>query len=196
MSVQKYSFALLETSNSDIIVTNQMASKQPPNSIRCQFLSRNYLRRPQLPMWPSFKIYLLVKKWLYCQMMTKMAHLPRVLDRGKNSILAARRKDKQLTGALLRLSGEYTGSPVAWLCQGGPAHRAARRNTLSRRTRTIGWLVGSGCLVPPLETSSILILRSVPPFPSFYLRRSQQVNRSSISLLLLKSSKLEAIEPG
>ena len=38
---------------------------------------------PQFTIWPSFKVSLIVKKWL-CQM-TNMTHWPRFFDRGKNN---------------------------------------------------------------------------------------------------------------
>ena len=37
---------------------------------------------PPFSMWPSFKLYLLVKTWLCCQETTNRAHRPRVFDRG------------------------------------------------------------------------------------------------------------------
>ena len=48
------------------------------------------LRRPQLPMWPSFKVPLLVKKWLYLEVMTNMIPWPRIFDRGNNITMTRR----------------------------------------------------------------------------------------------------------
>ena len=64
-----------------------MASKQPPNCLWGQNHLSFQTLWPNLPMWPNFRVSLLLRKWLYSQEMTNMAHWPRVSDRGKNESL-------------------------------------------------------------------------------------------------------------